>query len=213
MDYYEDVIEMAPGDVQLLIEYAQTLQAAGRTFEVPKVLRDVLGGNPDPNTRAQTLAWLVELEQPKRVESVAQAQEKMNAEDYEGAVKILRPMRSWLADYWKMWALYAAALNRSGDFREAEEASNRLIQLFPGNEIGFAELGNALGPQGKHEEQYNAMRYGLSVLPNSLPIVVNYGLAAKRLGKDDEAKQIAEALRPAAAENKDLQEVVAELEK
>ncbi|MBL8059228.1 MAG: tetratricopeptide repeat protein [Chthonomonas sp.] len=213
MDYYEDVIEMAPQDVQLLIEYAQTLQAAGRTFEVPKVLRDVLGGNPDPNTRAQTLAWLVELEQPKRVESVAQAQEKMNAEDYEGAVKILRPMRNWLADYWKMWALYAAALNRSGDFREAEEASNRLIQLFPGNEIGFAELGNALGPQGKHEEQYNAMRYGLSILPNSLPIVVNYGLAAKRLGKTDEAKQVAEALRQAAADNKDLQEVVAELEK
>ncbi|MCC7101783.1 MAG: tetratricopeptide repeat protein [Fimbriimonadaceae bacterium] len=213
MDYYEDVIEMAPQDVQVLVEYAQTLQAAGRTFEVPKVLRDVLGANPDPNTRAQTLAWLVELEQPKRVESVSQAQEKMNANDFEGAVKILRPMRNWLADYWKMWALYAAALNRTNDHREAEEAANRLIQLFPGNELGFAELANALGPQGKHEEQYNAMRFGLQTIPNSLPIVINYGLAAKRLGKTDEAEHIAAMLKQVASDNPELQDVIAELEK
>lgn len=212
MDLYEDCIELAPHDVQLLIEYAQTLQSAGRTFEIPKILRDVLGSNPDPNTRAQTLAWLVELEQPKRVESVSQAQEKMNAGDFEGAVKILRPMRNWLADYWKMWALYAAALNRMGDFREGEEASKRLIELFPGNELGFAELANSLGPLGKHEEQYNAMRYGLNAVPNSLPIFINLGLAAKRLGRTEEAQQIAAQLKQAVGDNAELAEVIKELE-
>lgn len=213
MDMYEDCIDVAPADIQLLVEYAQTLQSAERTFEVPKVLRDILGANPDPNTRAQTLAWLVELEQPKRVESVAQAQEKMNQEDFASAVKILRPMRNWLADYWKMWALYAAALNRAGDYREAEEASKRLIELFPGNELGFAELANALGPQGKHEEQYNAMRYGMTIIPNSLPIFINLGLAAKRLGRQEEAQQIAQQLRSAVGDNPEIGQIVEELEK
>ncbi len=212
MDYYEDCIELAPQEVPLLIEYAQTLQLAGRTFEVPKILRDVLGANPDPNTRAQTLAWLVELEQPKRVESVSQAQEKLNTNDFEGAVKILRPMRNWLADYWKMWALYAAALNRMGDYREGEEAAKRLIELFPGNELGFAELANALGPQGRHEEQYNAMRYGMGTVPNSLPIFINLGLAAKRLGRTEESQAIAAQLKQAVGDNPELAEVIKELE-
>ncbi len=212
MDMYEDCLDQAPTDIGLLIEYAQTLQSANRAFEVPKVLRDVLGANPDPNTRAQTLAWLVELEQPKRVESVAQAQEKMNTEEFEAAVKILRPMRNWLADYWKMWALYAAALNRMGDHREAEDAAKRLIELFPGNELGFSELANALGPQGKHEEQYNAMRYGMNAIPNSLPIFINLGLAAKRLGRTEEAQQIAAQLKEVAAQNAELLPIISEME-
>lgn len=212
MDFYEECLDVAPADVPLLIEYAQTLQAADRTFEVPKVLRDILGANPDPNTRAQTLAWLVELEQPKRVESVAQAQEKMNEGDFEGAVKVLRPLRNWLADYWKMWALYAAALNRSGNHREAEEASKRLIELFPGNDVGFAELANALGPQGKHEEQYQAMNFGLQMKPDSLPIVLNLALAAKRLGRKEEAESIAAQVRRAVGDQPDLEPVLREIE-
>lgn len=213
MDLYEDCIDVAPSDIQLLLEYAQTLQNAGRTFEVPKVLRDVLGANPDPNTRAQTLSWLVELEQPKRVEAVKEAQEKMNTNDFQGAVKLLRPMRNWLADYWKMWALYASALNRIEDHREAEDASKRLIDLFPANEIGFVELGNALMAQSKIEEAYNAMRYGMATVQGSLGIALQFGLAAKRVGKLDEAKSIAEQIRQGLGEEaKNVEEALKEME-
>lgn len=212
MDLYEDLLDENPTDVQTQIEYAQTLQGAGRSFEVPKVLRDVLGANPDPNTRAQVLAWLVELEQPKRVESVQQAEEKMQTEEFEAAVKILRPMRNWLADYWKMWALYAAALNRIGDHRDAEDAATRLINLFPGNEIGFVELANALAPQGKHEEQYNAMRYAITFMPQSLPIAINLGLAAARLGRKEEAQGLAAQIRQAIGENQELEPLLSEME-
>lgn len=212
MDFYEDCLELAPKDVQLMLEYAQTLQGAGRTFEVPKILRDVLGANPDPNTRAQTLAWLVEIEQPKRVESVVQAEERMKSEDFGGAVKILRPMRNWLADYWKMWALYSSALNHVGEHREAEDAANRLIQLFPGNEIGFVELGNSLMAQEKFEEAYNAMRYGMSTINGSLGIAVQYGLAAKRFGQGEEAKNMAQQIRTALPNNAELEPVLKEME-
>jgi tetratricopeptide (TPR) repeat protein len=51
MDFYEDCLDVAPADVPLLLEYAQTLQAADRTFEVPAVLQNILKANPDPNTR------------------------------------------------------------------------------------------------------------------------------------------------------------------
>jgi Flp pilus assembly protein TadD len=146
------------------------------------------------------------------VESVQQAKDKLDANEFEAAIKILRPMRNWLADYWKMWALYAAALNRTGDHREAEEASKKLIELFPGNEIGFAELANALGPQGKHEEQYNAMRYGYSIIPNNLPILLNLGLAAKRLGRAEEAQHIAAQIRGAVGDNPELEPVLKDIE-
>lgn len=214
MDLYEDCLDYAPTDIQLMLEYADTLQKAGRTFEVPKVLRDVLGAQPDPNTRAQTLAWLVEIEQPKRVEAVQQAQEKMNAEDFQGAVKLLRPMRNWLADYWKMWALYASSLNRIDDHREAEDAATRLINLFPGNEIGFVELGNSLMSQEKYEEAYNAMRYGVSTVQGSLGIALQFGLAAKRFGRADEAKEMARQIRAGMGENiNDILPAIEEMEK
>lgn len=213
MDLYEDCLDVAPTDIQLLLEYAQTLQNAGRSFEVPKILRDVLGANPDPNTRAQTLAWLVELEQPKRIETVKSAQDRMNENDFEGAVKLLRPMRNWLADYWKMWALYASALNRVEDHREAEDAATKLINLFPGQEIGFVELGNALMSQGKNEEAYNAMRYGMNTINGSLGIAVQYGLACRRAGHVEEAQNMAEQLRRALGEKAaDIEGALKEME-
>ena len=57
------------------------------------------------------------------------------------------------------------------------------------------------------------MRFGLQTIPNSLPIVINYGLAAKRLGKTDEAEHIAAMLKQVASDNPELQDVIAELEK
>lgn len=213
MDYYEDCLDVAPTDIPLMMEYAQTLMGAGRSFEVPKVLRDILGANPDPNTRAEVLAQLVELEQPKRVEAVKEAQEKMNTEDFAGAVKLLRPMRNWLADYWKMWALYASALNRINEPREAEEASNRLIELFPGNEIGFVELGNSLMAQSRFEEAYNAMRYGMANIQGSLGIALQFGLAAKRFGRSEEAKAVAQQIRAGLGDQvKDVESALIEME-
>lgn len=197
MDFYEDVMDENPTDPQLNVEYAQTLMAAGRQFEVPKILRDTLNLQIDQNTRANLLAWLLELEQPKRVETVSNAQAKMEAEDFQGALRDLRPMKNWLADYWKMWALLAASLNRVGEFVEAEETAARLIDLFPGCEMAYTELATALGNQGKDEECYNAMRFGLTQVQGSIPIGINLGLAARRTGKNEEAIALAQSLREA----------------
>ena len=212
MDFYEDCIDVAPNDIQLLSEYARTLISANREFEAPEVLKQILQSNPDPNTRAEVLAWLIELEQPKRVESVMSAQKKMEAGDFETAARELKPLRNWLRDYWKMWALLAACLNHLGAYNEAEEAAGTLVQLYPGCEPGYGELMTALSGQDRKEEAYNVMRFGATNLPQSLGIHVNLALAAKRAGHEDEAKALAKQIREAVGPNPELEEVLQEIE-
>ncbi len=212
MDFYEDVIEVAPNEVPVLLEYAQTLQSAGREFEVPRILRDVLNNQPDPNTRAQTLAWLIELEQPKRAEAVESANNKLNDGKPDEALSELRPLKNWLADYWKLWLIVAGAANRVGEAEEAEDAAKRLLDIFPGCEPGYAELASSLNQQEKHEEAYNVMRYAAQQLPQSLPVHVNLALAAKRAGHRDEAVSLVRQLREAIGPNEELEGVFRDIE-
>ncbi|MFY9233241.1 MAG: tetratricopeptide repeat protein [Fimbriimonadaceae bacterium] len=213
MDFYEDVIDIAPNDVQLLLEYAQTLQKAERAFEIPKVLKDVLASNPDPNTKAQTQAWLIELEQPQRVKAVEAAREKMEKGDYEGAVRDIKPLRNWLADYWKLWAILSSAYNHLDQFEAAEDASKRLLELFPGCEPAYGELVQAMTGLGKGEEAYAIMRMAAGQMPQSLGVHVNLALAAKRAGHKDEARALAKQIREAVGTaHQELDPVLAEIE-
>ena len=59
MDLCEDVLEVAPYEVRVLIEYFEVLDRAGRTHEVPDVLKTLLSNeNLDPDLRAQAKARL-----------------------------------------------------------------------------------------------------------------------------------------------------------
>lgn len=211
MDFYEDCLDVEPNDIPLMIEYANTLKLADREFEIPQVLKNILASNPDPNIRAQTLAWMIELEQPKRAEAVDDARKKMEAGDFEGAMRDLRPLRNWLADYWKLWAMMSTAANQLELLDEAQDAANRLLGLYPGYEPGYRELVTALTKQDKHEEAYNVMRYAATSL-KTLDAHVNLALAAKRAGHEDEARSLAKQIRSAVGPNEELERVLAEIE-
>lgn len=213
MDFYEDVIEEEGGDIGLQLEYAQTLQKADREFEIPDVLKQVLSLNPDPNTRAQTMAWLVELEQPKRAEAVQESSKKAESGDFEGAIRDLKPLKTWLGDYWKMWMVLATCHNQLEEYDEAEKAARTVLEMFPSCEPAYVELNNALSGQEKFEEAFGLMEVALGNIPNSLPIAVSYGLAAKRVDQPDIARNIARQIREAVGEQEGLKEVLAELEK
>jgi tetratricopeptide (TPR) repeat protein len=214
LDLYEDCLDENPADVQLLLEYAQTLQRAERTFEVPKVLKDVLAANPDPNTKANVQAWLLEIEQEKRVEAVKNANDKLNAGDAAGAIAALQPVKNWLADYWKMWSIMATAQNQLGQHKEAEETCNRLIQLFPGCEPAYAELSDALLGQGRGEEAYNVLRYAIENVGRTVPLGLKLAFAAKNLGRNEEAQVIGRQIREAIGNDIDpnLDQVLRQLE-
>jgi Flp pilus assembly protein TadD len=147
------------------------------------------------------LARLIELEQPKRVEAVENARAKMEAGDFAGAVRDLRPMKNWLGDYWKMWFLLSAANNQLQNFVDAEEAARKTLELFPGCEPGYGELANALTGQEKFEEAYQLMRFAASNNSSSLPLHLNLGLAAKRAGHFEEARMMAKQIREALAQD------------
>lgn len=213
MDFYEDVLEETPNDIGVLTEYAQALETAGRDFEVPQVMKNILASNPDPNTRAQAMARIIELEQPKRVQNVEAAKERMEANDFAGAITSLKPLRNWLADYWKMWFLLSTAYNRTEQFVEAEDAARRLLELFPAYEPGFAELVTALHGQGKDEDAYHFMQHAATHNPNSLPVHINLALAAKRAGQPEEARELAKRIREAVGPNPELEQVLAEIER
>jgi len=214
MDFYEDCLDVAPNDIPLLIEYARTLDAAGREFEIPNVLKNVMQSNPDPNTAAQTQEWLTRLEQPKRVETVENAKKLFEENDYEGALRLLKPMKNWLSDYWPMWLVTAAASNRLELWEDAQDAATRLVNLFPGCEPAYAELAAALGGQDKHDEAYNMLRFANAQVPNSLTIVLNLAQAAKKSGRGEESKAIIKQIREASGpDNAELENILAAIER
>ena len=198
-----------------MMEYARTLDQAGRDFEIPATLRNVLAANPDANTRAQANAWLIELEQPKRVEAVEEARAKVENGDFEGALRDLKPLKNWMGEYWKFWAVLATCYNQVGEFVDAEDAAGRLVNLMPGYEAGYAELMKALSGQEKFDQAYRAMKWATMNMPQSLPISLNYGLAAKQAGHVDEARALAKHIRVALGANegiKDIEPVLSEME-
>lgn len=212
MDYFEDYLDANPTDVDALLEYAQTLMAAERTFEVPKILRDLLNLQIDPNLRAEVTAWLIELEQPKRVEAIQAAKDQMAKKDLTAAIHSLQAVKNWLSDYWKLWALLSSAYNQAGRYKEAEEAAHTLINLYPNCEPAYAELAASMMGQGKDEEAYELSRYAITHISNSIPMAINLAVTAKRTGRDEETKSLIKQIRESAGNDQSIESILAELE-
>ncbi|MBS1716497.1 MAG: hypothetical protein JSS72_02050 [Armatimonadetes bacterium] len=212
MDFYEDCLETNGNDIPTLWEYAQTLAQANRTFEIPEVLRAVLNSNPDPNMRAYATAWLIELEQPKRVEGLENARQKLEAGDVETAVRDIKAMRNWLSDYWKLWALLCSGQNTLGEFADAEESAKKLLTIFPGCEPGYRELMHAISMQeGRQQEAYDIMRVAAMNNPSSIMIHMSLALAAQRAGDVEQARNIKTQILGAVGENPDVVHGLAEI--
>lgn len=212
MDYYEDVLEVAPNEVPVLLEYAQTLQNANRSFEIPKVLRDVLNTDPDQNIRAQTQAWLIRLEQPKRVEAVDAAAQKLQDGDAEGALKELKPLKNWLGDFFELWMHLADAYNRTGDYAEAENAAQHLLGMFPGCEPGYALLAASLHGQDRNEDAYNFLKNSLMNMPNSLTIALNLAQACMWTGNIEEGRSLTKQIREATGNDPNIGKILDSIE-
>lgn len=213
MDFYEDCLDVNPADVPLMLEYATALDKGDREFEIPPVLRNILATNPDPNTKARVNGWLIELEQPKRIEAVNEAATKVENGDFDGAIRELKPLKNWLSEYWRYWAVLANCYNHLGDYTEAETAAGQLVNLMPGYEQGYGELMRALSGQEKFDQAYRAMKWAATNMPQSLPINLNLGLAAKQAGHVDEARALAKQIREALGANAEFEPVLTEMEK
>jgi tetratricopeptide (TPR) repeat protein len=212
MDFYEDYLEEVGTDIPTMLEYTDTLVRADRGFEAEKVLRDVIEASQDPNTKAQAQAWLIEIEQPKRIELVNAATKKAEEGDFAAALKDLKPLRQWLADYWKLWVLLAQLHNQLGEHLPAEEAAKKALELFPACEPAIVELANSLAGQNRAEEAYHMMGNALGAFPNSLGIAIQFGLMAKKAGRTEDARQMAKRIREGVGADEQLEQILREME-
>ena len=215
MDLYEDVLEVAPNEVPVLVEYSQVLDNAGRTHEVADVLKTLLANeNLDPDLRAQAKARQIEIEQPQRIEPIVGAQKMMESEDFNGAIAALQPIAQWMPEYWKVWMMLATLHNRVQNFVEAENAAKRVIELFPGCEPAYHEYASSLVGQDRAEEAYTFLNQTLAARPQSATIALSLAMAAKQTGRTEEAANLARQLREAAGPgNPEIEQVLSEIER
>lgn len=213
LDYYEDFLDAYPDHGETWLEYARALSSARRDHEVPDALRKALEANPNPHVKAHAQAWLFELENPKRVEAMKLAAEKVEREDLAGAVEDLERLVEWMPEYWKAWAFLANLYNRVGRHVDAERAAQHTLNLYPGSEPTYLDLANSLLGQGRHAEAdslLNQLAYhGLA----SVPLLITHAMVKKRLGKHDEARSIVAVVREAVGPgNQEVERVLAEIE-
>ncbi len=214
MDFYEDVLEIAENDVNILMEYAAVLDSASRGHEVVDVLDKVIKLNPHPDIKAQASARLLELQHPKRVEALERAQEKIRNEDLAGAVGELEGLTQWVDEYWKAWAMLATLYNQLGRFQDALNAGRKAIEQFPGFEPGYCEIANALMGLGRGEEAYAMLKNLLQARPFSSTIALHLAIAAKHTGRREEAIHLAARLRETLPSgNIELERALSEIER
>ena len=65
----------------------------------------------------------------------------------------------------------------------------------------------ALSGQQKFDQAYNAMKWATMNIPQSLPISLNYGLAARQAGHVEEARALAAHIRTAINGTEAMQEI------
>lgn len=213
LDSYEDFLEAYPDHAETWLEYARALSSAGREHEVPDALRKALEANPNQHVKAHAQAWLFELENPKRVEAMKLAAEKVERDDLAGAVQDLERLVEWMPEYWKAWAFLANLYNRVGRHVDAERAAQHTLNLYPGSEPTYLDLANSLLGQGRHAEADSLLSQLASHGLTSLPLLITHAMVKKRLGKHDEARSIAAVVREAAGPgNQEVERVLAEIE-
>jgi tetratricopeptide (TPR) repeat protein len=212
MDKLEEAIELAPMETQFHVNYIQVLEQAERPQDLPDALRALLASEPDSNIAAQAQAKLIELTEPKRAQSVAEAMEKADGGDPESALRDLKPLAPWLADYWKYWLAVGTLHNRLGQFVEAEAACRDLLDKFPACEPAYGELAAALFSQEQGEAAYEMLQHAQQNMPQSVSLAVNLGLAAARTGRKEEAKALAQQLRAAIQPDEDLEAILQQME-
>ena len=79
-------------------------------------------------------------------------------------------------------------------------------------EIHDALRGKNVCEQEKLDQAYRAMKWAAMNMPQSLPIHLNFGLAAKRAGYVDEARALAKRIREQLGANNDFEQELAEIE-
>lgn len=187
--HYQAAAEALPNQPGLAVELADCLYFCGRVAEAVEVLKEALAQEPGPPIRAALEARRMEMEEPEKLERFRQLTKRLTEGRDEAALLELEQLGRWLGDYWPVWEILARGLNRTGKAEKAETAARRLLTLLPKYSVAYGELAAALFAQGKADEAYRTFRHAMRQLPYDPLVLANFGIAARMLGRDEDALQ------------------------
>jgi tetratricopeptide (TPR) repeat protein len=162
--------EAARLDPRLQMEYARTLEIAGRSDEAVGVYETLIARNPDASVAQEDLGRLY-----------------FRAGDYaKAATHMQAAVQAQPADPVLQQEL-AYSLDQSGSRERAESVYRQVLARVPGATVTRSLLADNLYDRGRRDEAIALMRDGLGLTPNSPRLHRDMGSLLQRSGRAAEA--------------------------
>lgn len=113
-------------------------------------------------------------------------------EDYKTAIKFYQKAINMDAENWIYQTNLGLALRLSGSIDESIVVYKKALQIKDDDYLIWNELGVLLSDKGNHSEAIDAYKKSISLNPNDSVLYLNLALSLNALGKNEDAKRIAE---------------------
>ena len=186
-------------DPRLQMQYARTLDVAGRSNEAAEQYSQILEKNPEASTVREDLGRLL-----------------FRGGDYAGAAVHLQRAVAARPDDPVLQQELAYSLDQAGDRRQAEAVYRKVLEAAPEAVVSRGLLAENLTEQGRKEEALTLLREGVAAQPQAPDLQRQLGSVLERSGKPQDAAAAYRAyatLAPNAPDAQDLLARAARLEK
>jgi Flp pilus assembly protein TadD len=157
-------------DPKLQLQYARSLDVAGRTSEAARVYQEILARSPGATVAQADLGRLL-----------------YRGGDFAGAARHLEPASAANPDDLLLAQELAYALDQSGQRAQAAAVYQRLLQKAPSADKTRALYAESLARQGKEQEALAVLRDGIEVAPATPHLRRQLGSVLERSGRRAEA--------------------------
>jgi Flp pilus assembly protein TadD len=184
--------EAARLDPRLQMQYARTLDVAGRSSEAAAQYAAILEQNPEATTVREDLGRLL-----------------FRGGDYAGAAVHLQKAVEGRPNDPVLQQELAYSLDQAGDRRQAEAVYRKVLEAAPEATVSRGLLADNLTEQGRKEEAVTLLREGVAAQPQAPELQRTLGSVLERSGKPQDAAAAYRAYAALAPNAPDAQELLA----
>jgi len=183
--------EAARLDPRLQMQYARSLDVAGRTEDAVRQYQEILEENPNASTVHEDLGRLL-----------------FRSGDYQGAAAHLQGAVASRPDDPVLQQELAYSLDQAGDRQQAAEVYRQVIAKAPGAVLSRSLLAENLVEQGKKDEALSVLQAGLQTTPEAPMLQRQIGSVLERSGRPRDAAAAYRAYAELAPNAPDAQELL-----
>jgi tetratricopeptide (TPR) repeat protein len=157
--------------------------------------------NSDSQRASEALQRALKLN-PKHLDSLLlTAENRIDAEDYTSAQKLLDEIEKVNPRHFKLWALRSVIYHLKGDFSEEENARKKALETWPLNpEVDYL-IGRKLSQHYLFRQGVEHQRFALEMDANYIPAKSQLAQDLLRLGETDEGWRLVADVRKADSYN------------